>query len=115
MILAGSSCSKERISSYPFGMDSLWSCALSVAFIEETDHFLWRHSQTGIDLQGSDQKVSSCPWNAYWNEGLDWDSLNLAFEFSLSFSPPRSIASEHLVEDDADRPDITFGTIDVIV
>jgi hypothetical protein len=39
----------------------------------------------------------------------------LTFEFSLSFSPPRSISSEHLVENDPDRPDITFGTIDVIV
>lgn len=49
------------------------------------------------------------------DEILDGDSLYLPLQVVFRLSPPRSLACQHLKEDDTDCPDIAFEAVDVLI
>lgn len=80
---------------------------ISIA-VKEADHFLSRHSEVRVELEGFQEEVRRSPRYVSRYERFDGDSFDLSFEISLCFSLPGSVSRQHFIEDDSYRPDVAF-------
>lgn len=112
--MADGSGPEEVVAAKGGGGKGLVDIVISIG-VKEADHFLSGHPEVRVELEGFKEEVRRSPGDVGRNERFDGDCFDLPFEIGLRFSLPRSVPSQHLVEDHSDRPDVAFRAIQVVV
>ena len=88
---------------------SLW------AFVKKENHIVSRHPERCVDLQSFKQEIRRASGNIGRNEAFYGYGFDLPFQVGFCFGSPRSVTSQHFIEDDSDGPDIALWAVLVVI